>query len=146
VDVRDLAAWLVDAIDDDSIRGVANAVGNVVALGDHLETARRVANHHGSVAAASREWLLDHGVNEFAGPRSMPLWLADPDWRSFMDRSNARATGLGLTLRPLDETLADALIWERVEGFERPRKAGMTSAEQDELVTQLDAQNRQREK
>ncbi len=134
VDIRDLAGWLLDAAEDASIRGIANAVGDAVPFGEHLETARRVAGHRGRVLRASREWLLAHGVQEFAGPKSMPLWLADAEWRGFMDRSNARAKQLGLTLRPLHETLGDALAWEREQGVDRPRKAGMTAAEQDELV------------
>lgn len=81
-------------------------------------------------------------MQEFAGPRSLPLWLADPDWRGFMDRSNARATGLGLVVRPVEETLADALAWERSEGFDRPRKAGITTNEQHDLVRQLLGQAR----
>ena len=137
VDIRDLAGWLLDAAEDASIRGIANALGDAVPFGEHLETARRVANHHGTVIPASREWLLEHGVQEFAGPKSMPLWLADADWRAFMDRSNARAKLLGLTLRPLEQTLLDALAWEREQGFDRPRKAGMTTAEQDLLLLEL---------
>jgi 2'-hydroxyisoflavone reductase len=134
VDVRDLAAWLVDAVSDDSIRGVVNAIGDVVPFGEHLEVARRVAGHRGSVVSASASWLTEHGVNEFDGPRSMPLWLADPEWSGFMDRSNARAKSLGLTLRPLEQTLAGALQWERSRGFDRVRKAGLTTEEQDALV------------
>jgi 2'-hydroxyisoflavone reductase len=88
VDIRDMAGWLLEAADDEPIRGVANVSG---------------------VVAASREWLLGQGVEEFAGPKSMPLWLADPGWRAFMDRSIVRAKELGLILRPLEETLADAL-------------------------------------
>jgi 2'-hydroxyisoflavone reductase len=138
VDVRDLAGWLVDAAENDSIRGVANVIGDPIPLGDHLDTARRVADHHGRVVAASRDWLVEQGVAEFAGPKSMPLWLSDPDWLAFMDRSNARAKKLGLRVRPLEQTLADVLEWERSEGFDRPRKAGLTTAEQDELLALLE--------
>jgi 2'-hydroxyisoflavone reductase len=112
-------------------------LGDAVPFGEHLETARRVADHHGTVVRASREWLLAHGVQEFACPKSIPLWLADASWRAFMDRSNARAKQLGLTLRPLEQTLGDALAWEREQGFDRQRKAGMTTAEQDQLVLEL---------
>jgi 2'-hydroxyisoflavone reductase len=137
VDVRDIASWLVDAAEEGSIRGIANVLGDAVPLGDHLEAARRVANSSARLVAASRDWLAAHGVEEFAGPRSMPLWLSDPEWRGFMDRSNARAKELGLRLRPLEDTLADVLEWERAEGFDRPRTAGMTTAEQDKLLAEL---------
>jgi len=36
-------------------------------------------------------WLADHGVSEWSGPRSMPLWLADRSWYGRNARSNERA-------------------------------------------------------
>jgi 2'-hydroxyisoflavone reductase len=140
VDIRDFAAWLIDAAEDDAIRGVMNVVGDVVPLGDFLETARRVAGGTTTAIAASRDWLLEHSVEEFAGSKSMPLWLSDPEWRAFMRRDNSRAKESGLRLRPLEETLSGALEWERAEGFDRPRTAGMTAAENDALVADLRTQ------
>jgi 2'-hydroxyisoflavone reductase len=142
VDIRDMANWLLDAAEDESIRGIANVLGDRVSLGKYLETARRVADHQGRVVTASGDWLVARGVEEFSGPKSMPLWLADPNWRAFMDRSNTRAKELGLTLRPLEQTLADVLAWERIAGFDRPRKAGMTTAEQDQLVVELTSEEK----
>jgi 2'-hydroxyisoflavone reductase len=140
VDIRDFATWLVDAAEDDAVRGVMNVVGDVVPLGDFLETARRVAGGTSTAIAASRDWLIERSVEEFAGPKSMPLWLSDPEWRAFMRRDNSRAKESGLRLRPLEETLSGALEWERAEGFDRSRTAGMTTAENDALVGELRTQ------
>ena len=79
IDVRDLAAWLIDA-GSQRLRGVYNATGETTALLDHLETARRVAGHTGPVVRADQHWLLDQGVQPWMGERSLPLWLVDPDW------------------------------------------------------------------
>jgi 2'-hydroxyisoflavone reductase len=151
IDVRDLAMWLVSAAEGDAdgtsndasgtnaARGIMNAMGDRVSLGDHLATARAVAGHIGPLVAAGTEWLVRHGVEEFAGAKSLPLWLSDPDWRGFMARSNARAKAAGLTLRPLAETFADVLAWELEGGMEQPHGAGLTAAEERELLAELAA-------
>ena len=54
-------------------------------------------------------WLADHGVSEWSGPRSMPLWLADRSWSGRNARSNERALAAGLELPPLSDTLAATL-------------------------------------
>ena len=46
IDVRDLAAWLIDA-GSHRLRGVYNATGETTALFDHLGIARRIAGHTG---------------------------------------------------------------------------------------------------
>jgi nucleoside-diphosphate-sugar epimerase len=120
-------------------RGIMNAMGDRVTLGDHLAAARAAAGHTGPLAAADTEWLGRHGVEEFAGPKSLPLWLSDPDWRGFMARSNARAKAAGLTLRPLAETLSDVLAWELEVGLDQPHGAGLTAAAERELLEELSA-------
>ena len=37
-----------------------------------------VAGHTGPLRGASSAWLLEHGVEPWMGPRSLPLWLARP--------------------------------------------------------------------
>ncbi|WP_423924310.1 NAD-dependent epimerase/dehydratase family protein [Frigoribacterium sp. 2-23] len=112
IDVRDLADWLVHGIEA-GVSGTFNALGPVVPFPEHLEAARRAAVR--IVGGASRPvlapetWLTDHGVGQWAGPGALPLWIADPDWYGMNARSNARARAAGLRLRPLEETLADAL-------------------------------------
>ncbi|WP_213816955.1 NAD-dependent epimerase/dehydratase family protein [Glaciihabitans sp. dw_435] len=138
IDVRDLAAWLV-ACAVDGTTGVVNAGGIPIPLPDFLEIAREVAGHHGSLAPVSSGWLLDHGVNEWSGPRSLPLWLADRDWWGLNSRSNDRALAAGLRLRPLRETLADTLEWELAQAHPGPHGAGLTDAEERELLTALAA-------
>jgi hypothetical protein len=49
-----------------------------------------------------------------------------------MARSTATAQALGLVCRPLADTLRDTLEWELRSGPGRPRRAGLTPA--DELA------------
>ena len=67
----------------------------------------------------------------------MPLWLPDPDWRGCNACDSVRARAAGLTRRPLEETLADTLAWERTRPADRERRAGLTAAEEGSLLTQL---------
>lgn len=136
IDVRDLAAWLV-RLAGEQTAGVFNAVGDVRVFNEHLETARRVAGHAGPLVVADPEWLRRHGVQEWAGDASLPLWLDDPDWRGMGARSNDRAKAAGLVLRPLADTLRDTLEWEIATGIEKPRGAGLTGGDESRLLTEL---------
>ena len=133
VDVRDLAAWLVTSAERGTA-GVMNAAGPVVPLEEHLATARRVAGHDGPVVAASPEWLAAQGVQEWAGERSLPLWINTPGWEGFGARDTSRALASGLSTRPLEETLADTLAWEMRSGPGRPRRAGLSPADERALL------------
>jgi len=135
VDVRDLAAWLVSA-GAAGAHGVANAMGPVLTLADHLATARAVAGHHDDLVAVPQDWLEVFGVEPWSGPRSLPLWLPLPEHAGFMARSTAAALALGLVTRPLEETLRDTLAWELRHGPGRVRRAGLTPADEQELVGQ----------
>ncbi|HET8601442.1 MAG TPA: NAD-dependent epimerase/dehydratase family protein [Segeticoccus sp.] len=133
LDVRDLAAWLVDA-GASGTAGAFNATGETVPFAAHLDAARTVADHHGALVTAPEDWLTEHDVQPWMGPRSLPLWLPEPEYAGFADRDNSAARAAGLTLRPLEETLADVLEWELAEGADRSRGAGLTRAEEGELL------------
>lgn len=136
IDVRDLAAWLLDA-GSRGLAGTFNATGITVAFHEHLEIAREVAGHTGRVVPADPQWLLAQGVQEWMGDRSLPLWLADPAWIGFNARDSSRARQAGLTTRPLKETLAEALAWELTRDPTRPRAAGLSDHDERELLDTL---------
>lgn len=140
LDVRDLAAWLVRA-GLAHATGVVNASGPVMPLGDHLATAREVAGHRGEVVLVDQDWLAAHEVEPWSGERSLPLWLPLPEYAGFMARSTAAAEALGLTSRPLAETLADTLSWELASGPGRARKAGLSAADEVDLLAQARQQS-----
>lgn len=136
IDVRDLAAWLVDA-GCHGVAGVFNATGETVLLAQHLELARRVAGHTGSVIRADQQWLLAQGVEPWMGERSLPLWLTDPDWLGFNARDSSKARRAGLLTRPLDQTLADTLAWELSRGPGFVRRAGLSDSDERALLQAL---------
>jgi len=136
IDVRDLAAWIVDA-GRDGLSGTFNATGPSVPLAEHLEAARRVSGHRGRLVPASPAWLQDHGVQEWMGERSLPLWLADPDWAGFSARDSSAARAAGLLSRALEQTLADTLAWELTRDRPAPRRAGLTDEDERSLLAAL---------
>ncbi len=136
IDVRDLATWLIDA-GNRRIAGIFNATGQTVPLPGHLDAARTVAGHTGPVVSADQQWLLAQGVQEWMGERSLPLWLSDPDWVGFNANDSSKARRAGLSTRPLDQTLADTLAWEKSRERDRVRQAGLSDMDERALLAAL---------
>jgi nucleoside-diphosphate-sugar epimerase len=135
IDVRDLAAWILLAAKR-GITGAMNALGDQIRFGDYIEAARHAAGHSGAVVPAAGTWLAEQGVDYWAGPDSLPLWLP-PGHEGFMARSNQAAVDAGLLLRPWRETLADTLADERERGLDRPRRAGLSPETEARLLAAL---------
>ncbi len=68
------------------------------------------------------------------GERSLPLWLPLPDYAGFCARDSNAARAAGLVTRPLEETLADTLAWERTRKPGRRRQAGLSDADERSLL------------
>ncbi|WIB00480.1 NAD-dependent epimerase/dehydratase family protein [Curtobacterium sp. MCBA15_012] len=132
VDVRDLAAWLVGAAEGGRA-GVHDVTGEVRTLDRHLEAARTVAAADVPVVPLADAVLLERGVAPWAGERSLPLWIPDDEHQGMNDRPAVRARSAGLTRRPLAETLADALAWERQQPV-HPHGAGLSDDDDEDAV------------
>lgn len=135
IDARDLAAWIVHGLQA-GLTGVLDAVGPVTPFGDLLaDIARGVG-----VDPARVDWAwLDHadlaarGVEPWAGPRSLPLWLPRPAYDGMLARDHAPAWAAGLEVRPIAATAADVLAWAR-QGAADVVRTGLTRAEEAEVL------------
>jgi hypothetical protein len=79
------------------------------------------------------EALVAAGVDYWAGPKSLPLWLP-PTHIGMSSHDAAPSLAAGLHVRPLSETVAGALDTERRLGLNRERKAGMSATEEAEVL------------
>ena len=141
IDVLDLAEWLLVAGLAGST-GTYNAMGPPVPLGDLLSAAAQVAGFTGTQVPVSDAALSAAHIEEFMGANSLPLWIADPQWSGFLYRDATAAARAGLRSRPLAQTLAAALAWERQLGLDRARsRAGLDRSRELELLESLAPQD-----
>lgn len=135
IDVDDLADFVV-GVGRERWTGAVNAVGDPLPLERLLRDAAEVAGFDGSTRPATAEWLEEHDVAYWMGPRSLPLWLP-ADMPGLWSRSGAVYRLLGGRLRPLDETLRRVLADERDRGLDRQRRSGLSRAEELVLLAAL---------
>ncbi|RKT51585.1 NAD-dependent epimerase/dehydratase family protein [Saccharothrix australiensis] len=134
VDVRDLAAWIVDSAENRNT-GTFDAIGPANPLSLVLgEIAGAVAPQGTELVRIPEPVLHEHGVAPWSGPRSLPLWLPDSH-RCLMFRDAGPALSAGLRPRPTAETALDSLEYERALGLDRPRRAGLPAADEAALLT-----------
>lgn len=134
IDVRDLAAWIVDAAEQ-RLTGTFDGAGPSEPLGMLLgEIAGATAVPGTELVRVPERVLEAQHINPWAGPRSLPLWLP-ASHRAMMFRDAGPALAAGLKTRPVAETALDSLKYERGLGIDRPRKAGLTHSEEAEVLT-----------
>lgn len=135
IDVRDLARWIVAAAEGGAT-GTVHAAGERTTVGRLVALSAEIAGFTGDQLIASESWLREHGVEEWMGPRSLPLWLPATHYgMGLLD--DARALAYGLERRPLRETISDTLEDERECGLDRERKAGLGRDDELELIAEL---------
>lgn len=135
LDVRDLASWIVDAGEKD-IAGTYDGIGPSRPLTGLLAEVAAAVGADVELVPVAPEVLTEAGVNQWGGPRSLPLW-APPEHNGFLDHDPAPSLAAGMPVRPLADTVADALARERELGLDRERKAGLSQAEEQEILAKL---------
>jgi 2'-hydroxyisoflavone reductase len=118
VDARDLARWLVQlALEGPG--GTFNATGPAepLSFNELLERARGTIGSDANIVWVDEQLVLDAGVQPWM---ELPLWLPGDDYAGMARTDVSVAQAAGLRFRPVEETVADTLAWDRTVPGDRP--------------------------
>lgn len=135
VDVRDLATWILDAAER-GLTGPYDAICMPFSRGELLTKIAGSLNAQPELVWADQEFLIEHKVAPWMGPRSLPMWLPLPEYAGFMARDTSATLAAGLHIRPIADTALDTLAWLRESGH-AVSHAGLTTIEEEELLRVL---------
>jgi 2'-hydroxyisoflavone reductase len=109
VDVRDLAAWLVEVVER-GVTGTFNAVGPArrLEMAALLADCARAAGTSPALTWVPASFLEKEGVAPWS---DLPVWVPVGPDSGFTQVSCARAIAQGLRFRPTVETARDTLAW-----------------------------------
>ncbi|CAI9411682.1 NAD-dependent epimerase/dehydratase family protein [Nocardioides sp. T2.26MG-1] len=133
IDVRDLAAWIV-TVAEARTGGDYDGVGEVLAMREVLEQVAAGCGSDVELTWVPQEVLAEQGVEPWAGPGAVPLWLPRPEYDGMCAHDPEPSYAAGLVLRPLADTARDTLAWLRatpgatVTGIGREREAEVLAA------------------
>ena len=131
IDVRDAAAFASLAAAK-GLQSIYNVTGRPIPLATILETTARTAGTKPEFCWIDQRQVTASGIKPWT---EVPLFLpADGDtYRHFFEIDVEKAHAAGLRHRPVDETLADILIWDR-QRRDQPMRCGMTRAQEGTLL------------
>jgi len=136
VDVRDEAAWILDSAERGTT-GTYDVVGPIVPFGEWVELSRRIGGHTGPVVRIPAQWLVERKVEQFMGEDSLAMWAVEPGWEGWSARTGAAAVAAGLRHRDRADLVTDVLAYERAEGLDRPRRAGLSPDRERALLAEF---------
>lgn len=110
IDVRDLATWVVTAAERRTT-GCFDGIGAPVAFAELLSEIAAGVGAAPTITWVPSAFLREHGVDPWAGPQGLPLWLPRPEYDGMLARDPAPSFDAALTTRPVRETARDTLAW-----------------------------------
>jgi len=129
IDVRDAALFALRCAAN-TIPGIWNVTGRPMPLAELLETLIKVARSPAEIVWIDETAVLAAGIKPWS---DLPLMApAMPEFRYFLEVDAQRARAAGLQCRPLEETLAPLLDWDRSR--DEPLKCGLTPVQEALLI------------
>ncbi len=137
VDVRDLAAFMIKAVEDD-LTGTMNVVGppEPLTMGSLLERTRAAIGSDAELVWLDAVFLRDHDVP------SLTYWTEPTgDYLGMMQVNGDKAYAAGFEMRTLEETAVETLEWFNAQDGERQElRAGLPPAREAELIAAFRAE------
>ncbi|MGK5639431.1 NAD-dependent epimerase/dehydratase family protein [Streptomyces sp. URMC 126] len=135
LDVRDLAAWIVDAAEQRTA-GTFDAVGPAATLTDLLAETADAVGREPELVPVPEPVLAEAGVRPWTGPHSLPLW-PPRELYGALARNPGPSADAGLRTRPVADT-ARAVLDDRLgRAAGRRPPAGLTPVEEAALLRRL---------
>jgi nucleoside-diphosphate-sugar epimerase len=132
IDVRDLATWTLDAIEQglDGPYNVVSPPGHTT-MGGLLEACIEATGSDADLVWTAPEAILDAGIEPWM---DLPVWLPPGEAYDTMHRANVqKAVGAGLRCMPVQKTVTDTWEWLQSIGGRAPQRP-------DRPVVGLDAE------
>lgn len=121
IDVRDLAAWTLDAVER-GLGGPYNLVSppGHTTMGGLLEACVQATGSYAELVWTDPEAILAAGIEPWT---DLPIWLPPGELYDTMHLGNVdKALSAGLTCRPAKETVTDTWAWLKAIGGQAPRR------------------------
>lgn len=132
IDVRDLAKWIVDMIEN-QVTGIYNVTGESMPFETLLRECQQATEADVNIHWVSEDFLIKHDVQDW---EELPLWLSSKrNMPGFLSVSNDKASSMGLTTRPLFDTITTILEWETAK--ESNSKRTTLSREKEQQLLDL---------
>ncbi len=128
IDVRDLSRWILERIEV-ATTGTFNVTGlaQPLSMKAFLESCIQTIGSKAELRWVGDDLLKEAGVRAYT---EMPLWIPDMD-DSFDCR---RAIELGLTFRPIADTIRDTLAWAKTRPADHKWRNGLSPEREAELL------------
>lgn len=141
VDVRDLAAWILDGIEKGRT-GVYNAISPAGrwTMGEVLGALKGAFDGSARFTWVPADFLEE---KEVAAWTNLPVWIpAEGEYAAFHLVSTEKAVAEGLGFRPLADTARDTVAWcreEKGEDYDFGKRAGISREREAELLAEWHA-------
>lgn len=138
VDGRDLGEFTIHATEN-AMSGAFHVAGPTPPMNfdDFIELGVRAGGGVAQPVWVPCESLAEQSVQPWT---DLPLITSLTDERSPLSTvDNAKAVGVGLRLRPIEETIADTIVWWRTEREGSEPRWGLSDARESELLRHVKA-------
>ncbi len=140
IDARDLSDFSIRMAEEQVFQTI-NAVGpaDPMPMQTLLEGIKEITESDATLHWAPADFLAEQGVRPWS---HMPVWVpSSSEMMGFSRFSNERAQNLGLTFRPLENTVSDLLEWyaTRPEEERNNLRAGLSPEREAEVLAALAA-------
>ncbi len=131
IDVRDLAAFAIKATEE-KLTGPYNCTGPDYALSMEtvFEACKEASGSDATFNWVEESFLLEQEVGAFV---ELPLWIPE-EYTGFNTINNDKAQAAGLSYRPVSETIADTLAWEKTRPEDYEWRGGLKPEREAELL------------